>query len=106
MSGDETEKKPKGRRPRTRPNAGAGSNWLADPFADPVQETARRFVINLQSAIDARFEGESGRTIAGILEVDHNSLRKILAGVSYPDLVFIVRMETKFNKRLWPGRVR
>ena len=98
--------KPKGRRPRTRPNAGAGPDWLAEPFEDAIQETARRFVINLKSAIDSRFAGESGRTIAGILEVDHNSLRKILAGVSYPDLVFIVRMETKFDQRLWPGRVR
>ena len=104
--GEEKPEKPKGRRPRPAPNTGAGADWLAEPFSDPIQETARRFAINLQKAIDSRFGGESTRTIATALDLDHNSLRKILAGFSYPDLVFNVKMESKFDKRLWPGRVR
>lgn len=78
---------------------------MAEPFDDPIQETARRFAVNLQKAIEDRYGSASTRSVAGDLELDHNSLRKILAGFSYPDLVFIVKMESKFDKRLWPGRV-
>jgi hypothetical protein len=105
MDGSEGEK-PFGRPPRPAPNTGAGPDWLAEPFADPIPETARRFASNLKAAIQARYEAMSPREVAAALGVDHNSLRKVLAGNSYPDLVFIVKVETGLNKTLWPGRIR
>lgn len=105
MAGGEKEK-PFGRPPRPAPNTGAGPDWLAEQFSDPVPETARLFASNLKAAVRERFGEMSPREVAAELGVDHNSLRKVLAGKSYPDLVFIVKVETKLNKRLWPGRVR
>lgn len=95
-----------GRPWRRQPNDGAGENWLAERFTDPVQETARLFALNLQSAIEKEYGQVSGRTAATNLGLDHNSLRKILLGISYPDLPFIVNMEAKLNRKLWPGRIR
>ncbi|WP_431246664.1 hypothetical protein [Leifsonia xyli] len=43
----------------------------------------------------------SGREAAGRLGVDHNSLRKVLHGDTYPDLPFIANAEIKLAKRLW-----
>lgn len=93
-----------GRPARRKPNDGAGPDWLAEPFSDPIQETARQFAINLKTEIDRVYGDASGRHVAGQLHVDHNSLRKILNGISYPDLPFIVSMENAFGKKLWPDR--
>ncbi|MBB2967998.1 hypothetical protein [Leifsonia aquatica] len=107
MSGEEPPAKRKGgRRPRPKPNAGAGQDWLAEPFLDPIQETARQFASNLDQAIKQRWGDVSGHTAAKNLGVDHNVLRRVLAGMSYPDLVFIARVELKLKRRVWPSRVR
>lgn len=103
---DGEDRKQFGRPSRPAPNTGAGPDWLAEPFADPIPETARLFAYNLKTAIEAQYGARSPREVADALGIDHNSLRKVLAGKSYPDLVFIVKVETKLNKRLWPGRVR
>jgi ribosome-binding protein aMBF1 (putative translation factor) len=105
MSGEEPAKKKRGgRRPRPAPNAEADSHWIEQPQSDPVQEAARLFARNLRDAIEQRYPGHSGRSVAGQLGVDHNSLRRVLAGDTYPDLVFIVKAEGALNRRLWPSR--
>lgn len=101
MSGDEL-KKSGGRRPRPKPNHGAGADWLANPISDPIRETARQFVLNLNKAIHQKLPGESTREAARQIGVDHNSLRRIQSGDAYPDLVFMVKAEAALHQRLWP----
>jgi hypothetical protein len=93
-----------GRPLRRQPNEGAGEDWLAEAFSDPMQETARLFAINLSSAIEKRYGTVSGRAAASNLGIDHQSLRKILSGISYPDLPFIVNVESRLDTKLWPDR--
>lgn len=109
MTSGDSKKKGGGRKPRPKPRAGvaADADWLAEPLDDVIQETARQFAINLSAAIHHRLGGGiSGRKAAEHLGVDHNSLRRILSGDAYPDLVFIITAELALNKRLWPRRPR
>ncbi|MFJ3490676.1 hypothetical protein [Leifsonia aquatica] len=93
-----------GRPARRPPNDGARGDWLDEKFLDPVQETARLFVVNLKTAIRRKHGDVSVHAAAELLNVDHKSLGRILSGASYPDLPFIVNLETKLECRLWPSR--
>ncbi|GAA0430064.1 helix-turn-helix domain-containing protein [Leifsonia naganoensis] len=83
---------------RPLPNAGDIDGWPTRKRSDPVSETARIFSNNLRAAIDGWGYRELGRA-AGL---DHNTIRKILAGESWPDLATIARLERVLGP-LWPG---
>lgn len=68
---------------------------------DPIQEVARLFVLNVKEAMgDASIRSTAER--AGI---DHNTLRKVLAGDAWPDMIVIAKLERAFHKNLWPGLI-
>lgn len=69
--------------------------------SDPIQETARRLVLNIRTQM-----GESSiRSVAMGAGLDHNVLRLVLAGESWPDLVTISKLERWCGADLWPGIV-
>jgi transcriptional regulator with XRE-family HTH domain len=89
------------RTPRPKPNDGAGDGWPTVTQPDPINEIARRFVVNVRAVMgDA-----SIRSVAARADIDHNTLRKILRGDTWPDLVVIAKLERAYNKNLWPGLV-
>lgn len=89
------------RPPRPAPNAGDPEGWPTRKRDDPIQETARRLVLNIQEQI-----GDSSiRSVAAGAGLDHNVLRLVLAGESWPDLITIAKLERWFGKDLWPGIV-
>jgi hypothetical protein len=86
---------------RPNPNAGASDGWPNERFDDPIHETARQFVVNVRQAMgDA-----SIRATASAAGIDHNTLRYVLAGESWPDLIVISRLERSLGTRLWPDEV-
>ncbi|WP_157696857.1 helix-turn-helix transcriptional regulator [Leifsonia sp. 21MFCrub1.1] len=89
------------RPPRPNPNAGAEDTWPDQQLDDPVHETARQFVLKVRDAM-ASSSIRSTATLAGI---DHNTLRHVLAGESWPDLIVISRLERALGTRLWPETV-
>jgi hypothetical protein len=89
------------RPPRPAPNAGDTDGWPARIREDPIQETARRFVNNVLNQM-----GDSSiRSIASQAGIDHNVLRLVLAGESWPDLITIAKLERSLQAELWPGIV-
>ncbi|WP_290472745.1 helix-turn-helix transcriptional regulator [Leifsonia sp. 71-9] len=86
------------RPPRPNPNAGSVETWPNTKLDDPIHETARQFVLNVRKAMgDA-----SVRATAGAAGIDHNTLRYVLSGESWPDLIVISRLERSLGVRLWP----
>lgn len=71
-------------------------------MADPIHEVARRFALNVREAMG---DGTSIRSAAKLAGIDHNTLRHILDGEAWPDLVVIAKLERAFNKNLWPGLI-
>jgi hypothetical protein len=87
------------RTPRPSPNEGGNGEWPTAKRADPIQEVARQFVLNVK----AEMADASVRSVAKLAGLDHNTLRYVLAGDSWPDLIVIARLERHFGKPLWPG---
>ncbi|GAA2056771.1 hypothetical protein GCM10009820_17390 [Leifsonia soli] len=86
---------------RPAPNAGDTEGWPHTERDDPIQETARRLVLNLRVQM-----GEASiRSVAMNAGMDHNVLRLVLSGDSWPDLVTIAKLERWFGVTLWPGIV-
>ncbi len=73
------------------------SQWPDGPSTDPVGEAARRFALNLKSAIGERPVREVARD-AGI---DEGTVRKILLGESWPDLRTIWKLESSLDSQLY-----
>ena len=89
------------RTPRPKPNDGAGAEWLVTERPDFVNEVARQFAINVRAAIgDA-----SIRSVADQAGLDHNTLRRVLLGETWPDLIVIAKLERHFQTQLWPGPI-
>lgn len=61
-------------------------------------ETARLFVLHLLAAMD----GRSVRSLARDAGLDEKTLRKIIAGLSWPDLRSIARLEEATGCKLFP----
>ena len=60
---------------------------------------ARLFVLNLIDAMGER----SNRSVADAAGISEATLRKTLAGASWPDLHIISRLELALNCTLYPG---
>lgn len=101
MTGGEP-KKPVGRPRRGLPRDGAAGDWPAVQMPDHVNEVARRFALNVREAMG---EGASIRSAAKRADIDHNTLRHILEGSAWPDLIVIAKLERAFCRDLWPGRI-
>lgn len=89
------------RPPRPAPNAGDIDGWPTRRRADPIQETTRRLVINIQAQIGDR----SVRSVAAAAGLDHNVLRLVLSGHSWPDVITVAKLERWCGEDLWPGIV-
>ena len=86
---------------RATPNEGGAGEWPTVTREDPIQEVARQFVVNVRHAMgDA-----SIRSTAARADIDHNTLRKVLAGEAWPDMIVIAKLERSFHKNLWPGLI-
>jgi len=86
---------------RPAPNAGDIEGWPWRERPDRVSETARQLVLNIRE----RMGEASIRSVARNASVDHNVLRTVLAGETWPDLVTIAKLEQSLGA-LWPGIVR
>lgn len=82
-----------------RPAPVAFSDAWPDAVIDEHDaETARQFVLNLRAAL----AGRSVRSVAKDAGIDDKTIRKILAGLSWPDLRSIARLEQATGKALFP----
>ena len=75
--------------------------WPDVPLAGAVGEVARRFAVNVQTAIGER----SVRAAARDAGLDHTTLLSVLHGRSWPDLATVARLENGLGIDLWPGRL-
>lgn len=66
-----------------------------------VNEVARQFALNVQAAIG----NASVRSVAAQAGLNHNTLRRVLLGEQWPDLIVIAKLERHFRKQLWPGPI-
>ena len=74
-------------------------SWPDAPSSDPAGEVARRFVVNLRSAMG----GRSVRAVARDAGLDEGTLRRVLAGAAWPDLHTIALLEEAIGTRLYPA---
>lgn len=73
-------------------------SWPDKSSTDEAGEVARKFVLNLLDATS----GRSNRAIAKIADVDEGTIRRIIAGATWPDLRTISKLETALDRRLYP----
>lgn len=75
--------------------------WPDGRIEGPAEaEAVRRFVVALREAM-----GDAGlRATARAADVNHASLRAVLRGESWPDVVTLSRLEHALDADLWPGR--
>ncbi|WP_157421513.1 helix-turn-helix transcriptional regulator [Agromyces sp. Leaf222] len=85
-----------GRTPRESPRE-LTSSWPDVPCDDPAGEIARQFVLKLVQATD----GQSIRAVAEKAGVNEGTIRRVIAGESWPDLRTIARVEISLKKRLY-----
>ncbi|WP_108250378.1 helix-turn-helix domain-containing protein [Planctomonas deserti] len=88
-------------RPTRTPPLARTESWPNVPSPDPSGEVARRFALNLRSALGAK----SLRAAADVTGVDHSTIQAILQGRVWPDLETIAKLERGFGVVLWPGLV-
>ena len=87
-----------GMKERRRPFELAPGPWPHTPSPDAVGELARRFSLNLATAIG----DDSVRSVGRLTGVPHNTVAKILTGQVWPDFVTIARLELGLDVSLWP----
>lgn len=73
------------------------TDWPRAVIEQHEAETARLFVLQLLDAM----HGRSVRSLARDAGLDEKSLRKIIAGVSWPDLRTIARLENTTGRKLF-----
>lgn len=88
---------PMTRRPRATPAELAPEPWPDRPSEDPVAEAVRQFVVRLKAEIGER----SVRSVAAMAGVDQNALRRLLLGMTWPDLATLARLELALQADLW-----
>lgn len=69
--------------------AGLTPSWPGAPSPDYAAEQARLFALSLRSAIG----GQSLRAVAREAGVDEGTVRRVLAGATWPDLRTIALLE-------------
>lgn len=77
------------------------ADWPLSPVLDPVQESIRRYVLNLVRAIGE----DSIRSAAERTEVNYSTLHAVLRGEAWPDAITVARTEQGLGTRLWDGPV-
>jgi hypothetical protein len=76
-------------------------DWPVSPVADVSGEVARRYAVNLRTAM----AGRSLRAVQEITGVDHSTIQSILQGKTWPDLDTMAKLENGLGVVLWPGLV-
>jgi len=85
-----------GNRERDSP-ARLSPDWPDAPSADADGETARKFALSLKHVIGDR----SVRSVAALTNVSEGTIRKILAGAVWPDLLTMSRLERGLGADLY-----
>lgn len=88
------------RPPRPAPNDGDVEGWPWKERPDPISETCRRLVVNIREQMGSTTIRALGRDA----NIDHNTLRTVLAGETWPDLITIAKLEQTLGP-LWPDIV-
>lgn len=83
---------------RAKPAALAPAPWPDVASKDPIGEVARRFTLNLRTAVGTR----SIRSVAEASDIAHTTLLSVLAGQAWPDLETIAKLERGLRADLWP----
>jgi hypothetical protein len=73
-------------------------SWPESPSSTAAGEVARKFALNLQSAIGSR----SLRAAAEECDLVHVTLASVLEGRTWPDLETIAKLEIGLGVGLWP----
>ena len=87
-----------GRTSRAKPRE-LTESWPDVEAVDRHGEVARRYVLSLRAAIGAR----SVRSVARDAGLDEGTVRRVLAGESWPDLHTISRLNDSLGGGLYPG---
>ncbi len=74
------------------------ATWPDSVIKQHDAETARLLVLRLLDAM----AGRSLRSVARDAELDEKTVRKIVAGMSWPDLRTIARLEEATGRKLFP----
>lgn len=90
-----------GRSTSPREHAADPDRWTDADASDPPARVVQHIACALHAGIEAR--GWSLRETAAASRVNRQAIAHILAGVSWPDVVTIVRLEDALQVPLWPG---
>ncbi|MFJ2367886.1 MULTISPECIES: helix-turn-helix domain-containing protein [unclassified Microbacterium] len=82
-----------------KPPAALVDQWPDTPTSDPAGEAVRRFVVNLREALGDR----SVRAVARDAGLDERTIRHVMAGSVWPDLLTVSRLEHVLGVNLYPG---
>ena len=84
---------------RPRPVDLCPTPWPEVSSEDSLGEFGRQFVLRLRSAIGSR----SLRSVALEAEVNPQTLANVLAGLAWPDLATVARLQMSLRVTLVPG---
>lgn len=75
-------------------------SWPSSPSSDYAAERERLFALNLRTAIGDR----SVRAVGRDADVDEGTIRRVLAGSTWPDIRTIALLEKALDQSLYPIR--
>lgn len=84
---------------RLRPVDLCAEPWPDAPSGDALGEFGREFVLRLRVAVGSR----SLRSVAVAAEVNPQTLANVLAGLVWPDLATVGRLQLSLGVALVPG---
>ncbi len=87
-----------GRPPKRGFPAGLSERWPEESASSEDAEVARLIVVNLHAAS----RGRGVRGIARDAGIDEKTLRRIIAGATYPDVRTVARLERALQVALYP----
>lgn len=79
------------------------TGWPDQPSPDAAGEVARTLAVRLQNALGEL--GMSVRALERASGVDEATIRKLLAGTSWPDLRTIARIEIALDREIYMSPV-
>jgi ribosome-binding protein aMBF1 (putative translation factor) len=90
-----------GRSIAPREHAADPDHWIDSRVGDPPARVVQHIARTLLAALAAK--GWSLRDVASASRVNRQAIANIIAGLSWPDVVTIVRLEDALGVPLWPS---
>lgn len=75
--------------------------WPAGKVEGPAEA---RYAAEVARRLANAMEGQSLRATAREAGLDHTTVRALVEGVRWPDLITIARLEQALGVRLWPDK--